>query len=45
MTVADWPLGAVVSGVTVNVPVEARPALFVAVTVWAPEAEVELVQL
>jgi hypothetical protein len=34
----DWPLGAVVSGVTVKVPVLSLPAPFVTVTVLAPLA-------
>ena len=35
---ADWPVGAVVSGVTVNVPDDVCPAPFVTVTVFEPLA-------
>ena len=38
-----WPVGAVVSLVTVKVSVAVRPAPLVAVTVWAPEALVGVV--
>src|SRR5436309_3004550 len=41
----DWPLGAVVSLVTVKVAVAVPPALFVAVTVLSPEAVVVLSQV
>src|SRR4051794_5491788 len=40
----DWPAGAVVSGSSVNVSVETRPAAFVATTGCAPVAPVDAVQ-
>ena len=42
-SVADWPVGLVMSGVSVKVAASVRPALLCAVTVFAPEAEVEAV--
>ena len=40
-----WPVGGVVSGVSVKSAVAVRPAAFVAVRVWAPEALAPGVQL
>ena len=41
MIAADWPLGPVVSGVTVKVASVESPAPFTALAVWSPEAELE----